>query len=119
MKTLEEIQDIVALCEYMDWDFLVSKDWPRPVLQVRAAGFCSITGEAWVWKSRKWFLSYHMCDSEIVQTVFKAVQTAVEHEMREYFKFKSAAIFGPHYDINRLVELCQSPDALDTREEAA
>jgi len=67
----------------------------------------SDTGQPSTQRGRKWLLSHHMTHSEVVQTAFKAVLTAVEHEVRESFTYKGCAIFGPHYDIERLVALCK------------
>ena len=44
---------------------------------------------------------------------------AVEHEAREQFKYKGAAVFGPHFDIERLVTLAGNPAAQDVRQEPA
>jgi hypothetical protein len=84
-------------------------------LQIKFEAACNITGNTEVWKGRKWLLSQHMTDSELVQTAFKAVLTAMEHETREKFKFMGQSIFDPHYDVNLLVELRQRSDALSTR----
>lgn len=52
---------------------------------------------------RKWRLSDHMTDSEIIQTAFKAFLTFEEHECREMFEFQGAKVFGPHHDVHDLV----------------
>lgn len=57
--------------------------------------------------TRKWLLSPSMTPSEIVQTAFKLCLTSFEHRCREGFKYRGARIFGPHFDVNDLVELCQ------------
>lgn len=57
--------------------------------------------------TRKWLLSPHMTESEVIQTAFKCVLTSMEHRTREHFKYKDARIFGPHFDVNDLVHLCQ------------
>jgi len=54
-------------------------------------------------KGRKWLLSQHMTDSEIVQTALLAVLVCEEHEARERFRYRGAAIFGPHQDVEDLV----------------
>lgn len=54
---------------------------------------------------RRWVLAPSMTKSEIVQTAFKAVLTFAEHEIREQFTYKGQAIFGPHFDVDQLVEL--------------
>lgn len=83
--------------------------------QIACNGYCNVTGRENWWAARKWFLSRHMTDGEIIQTVFKACLTAQEHEIRERFLYKGAAIFDPHYDIEKLVALRRSPDALKER----
>ena len=57
------------------------------------------------WTGRKWFLSEHMTRSEVIQTVFLAVMTATEHEVRETFKYRGHAVYSPHFNVERLVSL--------------
>lgn len=64
---------------------------------------------------RKWRLSQHMTDSEIVLTAWKAVLTAEEHEARERFRFQGARIFGPHISVYKLAEVARQLDCLDLR----
>ena len=90
---------------FNDWQIITRLDHHRPYLQVQADGPCSETGEMHRWRGRKWFLSKHMTESEVVQTAFLAVMTAVEHETREAFTYAGHAIFSPHYDIHKLVAL--------------
>jgi hypothetical protein len=73
------------------------------------------TGEAHAWKGRKWRLSTHMTDGEVVQTAFLATMAAIEHETRERFRYKGVSVFDPHYDIDKLVALRSQPDALRER----
>lgn len=56
--------------------------------------------------TRRWLLSTAMTDSEIVQTIFKLCLTSAEHRCREHFQYKGARIFGPHFDVEDLVALC-------------
>lgn len=56
--------------------------------------------------TRKWLLSPHMTESEIVFTSFKCCATSFEHRSREYFTYKGARIAGPHFNVNDLVALC-------------
>jgi len=58
--------------------------------------------------TRKWLLSPSMTDSEIVQTAFKACLTSMEHRTREHFTYKTRRVFGPHFDIEDLVWLCEA-----------
>lgn len=84
-------------------------------LQIECDGVDNVSGERLVWKSRKWILSPHMTDGEVVQTAFKAVLTALEHEAREKFKYRDVTVFDPHYDIEALVELRMRPDSIKER----
>lgn len=59
---------------------------------------------------RKWFLSDHMTDSEIVGTVFMAALAAEEHECRERFMYKGQRVFGPHLDVDWMAEQLETSD---------
>lgn len=52
--------------------------------------------------TRKYYISPHMLDVELVQTAFLCLKTTLEHELRESFKYKGVAIFGPHLDLDVL-----------------
>lgn len=62
------------------------------------------TGKQETWKSRKWYISPHMTNSEIVQTFFLAAKIAEIHEMHESFRYKGEILFNPHYDSDSIVE---------------
>jgi len=132
MRTLESIRSVVELIDYPGYVFNVhvdnafstgGEDSPgRPWLQITCPeGENTVTGEPMAWKGRKWFLSYHMTDTEIVQTAWAAVQRALMHEASELFKFQDHAIFDRHLDVYLLAELCNAygDDALDGREPPA
>lgn len=56
-------------------------------------------------KGRKWYISPYMTDGEILQTIFKAILTYDEHEIREKFLFKGKRIFGPHHSLEDLMRI--------------
>jgi hypothetical protein len=116
MKTLEEINDVLARVKFPAYSFRVKENTAGLYLQIKCEGKCNVTGTDSVWFSRKWSLSYHMTDGEIVQTAFKAVLTALEHEARELFTYRDVSIFDPHYDIEKLVELRKQSDSVVERE---
>jgi hypothetical protein len=66
------------------------------------------------WNGRKWLLSPHMTETEIVLTAFKAVLTAYEHEAREQFKVDGFAVLDSHYSINDMVRFAREA-SLDGR----
>lgn len=115
----ERLWQVVSECKFGDWELVVRVDGTRSYLQVLAPeGTCNVTGLKMAWSGRKWFLSPHMTRSEVVQTALKAVLTAVEHEARERFTYRGRAIFGPHLDVDELVDLCDA-GGMDVREERA
>lgn len=56
-------------------------------------------------KGRKWRISFHATEDEVVKTAFAAALMALEHEARERFEYCGQPIFHPHMDVNALVGL--------------
>ena len=110
MEWKKRFREILDDCYYSDscgveFQLHLLDDNGRPVLQLERYGV----------KGRKWFLSPHMTKSELVQTVFKAMLTYVEHEFRSGFTYKGRLIFGPHFNVDKLVELCDDPNCEELR----
>lgn len=114
-----EAADILEEIDYPGFIFHMHSNgnFSSAYLQIICKAECNITGKEIEWHSRKWKLSQHMTKSEFVQTAFKAVLTAIEHEAREKFKYRGVSIFDPHYDVDRLVELRSDPTSISEREE--
>jgi hypothetical protein len=55
-------------------------------------------------KGRKWMLSPHMLDDEIVKTVWLAFEAAVKHELLEGFRFSGERVFNPHTPFTKFIE---------------
>lgn len=116
--TQSDMRAILDRCTFPDIYFMLgSSRADHFYLQVECDGRCNITGKAINWRGRKWQLSVHMTPSEVVQTAFKAVLTAMEHETRENFKYRDVSIFDPHYDVERLVALRNDPSSISERED--
>lgn len=115
--TVETMREILAHVRYPDFCFVLHAERQDLYLQIEVDGACNVTGGPMTWRGRKWRLSPHMTPSELVQTAFLAVLTAIEHEARERFAYRGAAIFGPHFDVDRLAALARDPLAADRRAE--
>lgn len=115
--TVETVEAILSNISYPGAKFVLRTHSINPYLQVEFDGCCNLSGVPITWRGRKWGLSFYMTKSEIVQTAFLAVLTAIEHETREKFLFKDRAVFGPHFDIERLVTLAGDPNCQDVRVE--
>ena len=96
MSERERIEAIVALVEYKDWSFRVEPLGDGHFVQVL------FNADGRGQRGRKWYISKFACRSEIVQTLLLAVLTAEEHEAREKFTYRGAALFGPHKDVDEL-----------------
>lgn len=95
---------VVERIQYKHWEFRVKTTNTVPYLQIHADAPCNDTGVGYKLTSRKWMLSPHMTEGEVVQTALKAVLTAVEHEAREKFRYKGVALFQPHLPIAVMME---------------
>lgn len=111
------IEYVLRQCTYPGFTFNVTRrDVMTIYLQIICLdGVCNVSGRRVPWRGRKWLLSPHMTKDEIVQTALMATLAAVEHEAREKFKYKGAAIFGPHFNVDRLATLAEDPTSISER----
>ena len=110
------VQNVIKRIIYKDWAFHIGKDGiGLYYMQIRFVACDPQSKPHAEWAGRKWRLSTFMTDSEIVQTALKAVLAAEEHEAREAFLYRGRAIFGPHFNVDRLWELSGDPEAKDVR----
>lgn len=105
----QEIVNALKSVTYKDWRFTVGQDQDRLYLQVafNAPDNTEPQNPRHLQLGRKWMLSEHMTKSELIQTAFKAALTAEEHECREMFRYEGEAIFGPHLDVDWLLEIAK------------
>jgi hypothetical protein len=113
-KSYLDIEVLIDNIKYRDWDIVLRMDGDRPYVQIQFDAPDSFTGVVERQYCRKWMLSYYMTDSEIVRTVYKALEAAVLHEFQEDFRFMEEPIFRPHYDVFALARLSMS-NAVDRR----
>ena len=124
MKTFTDFKYIVGQIAYKKGWHINVKESPSGVyLQIsvdeQAEAACdAFTGTVTAWSGAKIPMSPHMCDSEVVGTVFDAIKRAEEHEMREWFKFANRRIFNPHISVYALHEIAGKMANLDMRENA-
>jgi len=113
--TADDFRNILKGVTYPGYTYHVREFLNHCYLQIEFDAPDCKTGEAAIWKSRKWVLSQHMTRSEVVQTALAATLMAVEHEARERFKYHGRAIFGPHFDVDFLHAMCNDQRAEDVR----
>ena len=104
MQTMESLQAIIGDISFKDWNIRLDRyanEGPA-YIQCLFLDKDRHTGNVELQRCRKWVLSFFMTDSEVVRTVFLAIQQAVVHEAQEEFKYRGARIYNPHHDYNDL-----------------
>lgn len=100
------IAELICEIRYKPNWYLIQGYDTRQYLQWAFEGPCAVTGVVERHSCRKWYLSEYMTDGEVVQTAFMAALAAEEHECREFFLFKNKRPFGPHIQLDALMEVC-------------
>ena len=115
-KSNDQIERVLSRCGFKDhrFEFLTPASGEL-FLQIQYEDSDVATGVSERQHGRKWRISRYMTTSEIAQTAFKAIITSQEHVAREFFTYRGLNVFGPHYDVERLVELRRSEQALELR----
>lgn len=77
----------------------------RIFIQIQYKTRCTKTRKLQQWSGRKWYLSSHMTEDEIIKTCYSAFKTAVEHEVMEGFKVNNIILFNPHINYKELLKI--------------
>lgn len=77
----------------------------RVFLQVTYNAPCGKSGQVQEWHGRKWYLSKHMTDDEVIKTAYVAFESAVKHEIMEGFKVDGIVLFNPHINFEELLSI--------------
>jgi hypothetical protein len=107
LMNLDDMRLALGDIEFLDYKFEVVEKNGLYFLLASYEEADIVTGELEIQKTRKWLLSQHMTLSEFVQTAFKLAITSMEHRTRENFKYKGKRVFGPHFDVDALWEICK------------
>lgn len=87
--------------------FLVQMEYMEPDVDVPGS-------EPVSQKTRKWYVSPYMSESEIVETCWAAVCRSQLHIAGEYFTYKGRRVYSPHFHINARLTMCDK-EAFDGR----
>lgn len=124
--TEEEVRSIVERITYKPgWTLNVGRDGERLYVQASVSEESDLTLDPTrrttnrtPWKSGKRYLSPFMCRQEIVGTVLGLIQDAELHELREWFRYRGAAIYNPHLDPDVLADVARKASSFCFRENA-
>lgn len=101
------LDEILADVHYADRRFITGPMGDGYYLQIAYTEADVETGQPQEHHGRKWYVSRHATRGEVVQTALKAALTSAEHQVREHFLYKGRRIFGPHFDLDALVAICE------------
>jgi hypothetical protein len=103
--TRDEMTGIVLQCSFPGLSIQICGDESKTYLQVHCLdGVNNVTGaKGHHWSGRKWLLSEHMTETEVVKTALVAVKQAIEHEVLELFTYQGLTIFNPHISVLALM----------------
>lgn len=63
---------------------------------------------------RKWYVSSHATETEVVETAFAAVCRSMLHVAGEWFLYQGRRVYSPHFHIGARIDLCDG-EAFDAR----
>lgn len=111
--TIHEIADVLADVEFEDYIFAVARlrdDGPF-YLYATYSEADTVTKVMARQQTRDWLLPADVTPSQVVSTAFLCAKTSVEHRLREWFLYKNRPIYMPHYDVEKLAEICEARHA--------
>lgn len=108
VKTIADLASILQEITFEDWRYRIGQD-KDGVFWVQCAFVApdNDTGLPAEQRGRKWRISQWMTKDEVVQTCLLATIKAVEHEVRERFKYRGHAIFHTHLPIDLLWQIAE------------
>ena len=59
--------------------------------------------------TRKWLVPLEGQPHEVLQTMLKAALGSAEHRVREWFLVDGVRAYGPHQDVERLIDASEGP----------
>jgi len=97
---LVRLMTVASRIQYKGVEFVIENREHGLCLRVNCPdGVDSKTGEKYPWLGRPWPISLNTTNGDLVQTAFKALLTAAEHELREGFTFQGETVCDPHRDM--------------------
>jgi hypothetical protein len=104
----DRVLGIVQLIDMKEWPHAgveIGEDAIGVYVQVIMERADTITGKVGTGRGGKAYINSAQTDSSIVRTVLARFMAYVEHEVREAFHYAGKRIFGPHIDVEALVEI--------------
>ena len=110
--TIEQLKDIVLRVNYPDHRWLIGDDGSSLFIQIAYDEVDVDEPERGLreQRGRKWKISRWMIEDEVFRTMLAASLASAEHRVREHFLVDGVRVFGPHLDINQLIEFVKQSE---------
>lgn len=95
----KQLEEIIGNIRFMDRRFRILEKGDGFLLQVQYMEACTDTGALEVQSARKWYISSHATETEVVDTAFAAVMRSMRHVVHEHFLYKGVRTMDPHLSI--------------------
>jgi hypothetical protein len=110
VKTRSEVDAIIQQVEFRDGWFVVHEKGDGWLVQLCYFDKDVHTGEREIQHCRKFYVSPHMTETEVVETAWAACQRSMMHRAGEYFTYRGKRVYSPHFSIGDRLEMAARPE---------
>jgi hypothetical protein len=107
--TLSTLQAFVQRIHFEGYGFRVLEKGDGFLLQGEYTEDDVETRNPELQRTRKWYISPHMTQTEVVDTCFALCERSMRHRCREHFTFDGLRIFSPHIPLHARVAFAGLP----------
>ena len=106
--TLAQIQEALNDVKFMDRKFLVMEKGDGFLIQMSymEEDVDNPGSGPMEQKTRKWYASPYMTETELVETCWAMVCRSQMHIAGEHFTYKGRRVYSPHFDIDARIAMC-------------
>lgn len=122
LLTLERVRAIAAQIAFRDWELRTGFMGDGFFLQWRfleADNTNAADPTPQLQGCRKWYVSAHATESEVINTAYAAVQMAMSHEVMEQFTVGGKVLYNPHQSVQALLAAELPNDSRQNRDLSA
>lgn len=114
-----EMRKVLELCQYPGYTYHLSEVmYESPYLVCTYDEPNSVTGKTEQRVTRRWMLTPEITPSELVETAFRCVLTAMEQRVREMFAYRGRPVMDWNHDVEMLVGVCDRAAELRKQQKA-
>jgi hypothetical protein len=115
--TLAQVQEALQDVKFMDRKFLVMEKGDGFLIQMSymEEDVDNPGSGPMEQKTRKWYTSPYMTETELVETCWAMVCRSQMHIAGEHFTYKGRRVYSPHFDIDARIAMCDE-GKFDARE---